>query len=155
MTRLLLISSLALALLGCRDATPTSSGALPENVKEERPIILKEGQAVTLIPEGDRSLMVGATVINGRLSISEVDPDGRSLSVTWKDSESWQTSVIDSAKDKTITLIDKDGDGVPDLKAIMTEGSLQRYTLGDPEWNKIESQTKREQVGAPNPLPAE
>lgn len=144
--------SLALALLGCRDAPSTSSGALPENVKENRPIILKEGQAVTLIPEGDRSLMVGATVIDGKLSISEVDPDGRSISVTWKDSESWKTSVIDSAKGKTTTLIDKDGDGLPDLKAIMAEGFLQRYTLDDPEWNKIESQSKREQADGGNQI---
>jgi len=121
--------SLALALFGCKGSESVRSSALPENVKEDRPIILKEGQAVVLIPEGDKSVMVGASIVDGKLSISEIEPDGKSFSVTWNDSESWESAVMNSSEGKTTTLIDKDGDGLPDLKAIMTKGSLSRFSL--------------------------
>jgi hypothetical protein len=146
---------LGLLLVGCRDTKSSRSTALPDNVMEDRPIILKEGQGVVLVPEGNKSLLVGVSVVDGKLSVSEIDPEGRSFSVTWDDPEIWETSTMNSAEDKTTTLVDKDGDGMPDLRAVMTKGSLSRFTLEPPKWVEIESKTKSEQDSAPNPLPAE
>ncbi|MBT7960191.1 MAG: hypothetical protein HN759_12755, partial [Akkermansiaceae bacterium] len=61
---------------------------------EDRPIILKEGQGVVLVPEGNKSLLVGVSVVDGKLSVSEIDPEGRSFSVTWDDPEIWETSTM-------------------------------------------------------------
>ena len=141
----------AFALAGCRDSKPYRSSALPDNVMEDRPIVLKEGQAVILIPEGNKSVMIGASVVDGKLSISEIDSKGRSFSVSWNDQESWETSVIDSAEDQMTTVIDKNGDGLPDLRVEKKKGSLSRFTLGEPKWIKLESRTKSEQGGPPNP----
>ena len=108
---------------------------------EERPIVIKEGQAVILVPESNKSLMIGASVVDGKLSISEIEPKGRSFSVTWNDPESWETSMTDSEDDQTTTVIDKNGDGVPDIRAVLKKESLSRFVLQDPKWIELESRT--------------
>ena len=102
-----------------------------------------------LAPENNKSLIIGASVVDGRLSISEIDPKGRSFSISWIDEESWETSVIDSQDDQTTTTIDKNGDGLPDLRVVMADGALLRSTLDDPRWIELKSKNKSEQGVAP------
>jgi hypothetical protein len=80
--------------------------------------------------------MIGASVVDGKLVIAEIDPKGRSLSVAWKNKDSWTTTVMDSAENQT-TVIDKDGDGIPDIRAVMKEGSLLRFRLEDAKWIEL------------------
>lgn len=141
----------ALALAGCRDSKTYRPSALPDNVMEDRPIVLKEGQAVILIPEGNKAVMIGASVVDGKLTISEIDSKGRSFSVSWNDQESWLTAVLDSAEDQMTAVIDKNGDGLPDLRVVKKKESLSRFTLEEPKWIEVESRTKTEQTGPPNP----
>lgn len=121
-------------LLGCDGEDLTRSSALPDNVTEDRPIVIREGQAIVLVPDGDRSIMIGASVVDGKLTISEIDPAGKSLSVTWNDKDTWETSVIDSREDQTTITIDKSGDGLPNLRTVKTADSLLRYRLEEPQW---------------------
>ena len=133
---------LALSFAGCREPKPPQSSTLPENVLEDRPIIIKEGQAVILAPESNTSLMIGAAVVDGKLSVSEIAPKGRSFSVTWNDPESWETSTIDVEEDKTTIVIDKNGDGLPDLRAVTKKGSSSRFSLESPRWIEHKSEQK-------------
>jgi hypothetical protein len=121
-------------LAGCEKSEPARPPSLPENVMEDRPIIIKEGQALILVPDGKESLMLAVTVSDGDLLISEVDPDGKSLSVTWHDEESWTTSVMDTKEGQTTTVIDKNGDGIPDIRAVLGNGSLSRFRLEEAKW---------------------
>ncbi|MFT4176188.1 MAG: hypothetical protein QM627_05990 [Luteolibacter sp.] len=137
MTQNILLTLITFALTGCDHST--RSPALPDNVQEGRPIVIKEGQAVILVPEGNKSVMIGASVVNGKLSISEVDPKGRSFSITWNSADSWETSVMNSTEEGTTVTIDKDGDGLPDLRTILKEGSASRYQLKEPNWIELQS----------------
>lgn len=139
MIRSILPKFIVLALMGCDNSSRPRSPALPDNVLEDRPIVLKEGQAIILVPEGDTSVMIGASVADGKLSISEIEPKGRSFSITWNDADSWETMIIDSTAEQTITTIDKDGDGLPDLRAILKEGSALRFQLEKPKWIELQS----------------
>ena len=136
--RAFILPALVCMIVGCKKPDQNRDPALPENVLEDRPIILKEGQAVILVPEHNRALMIGAAVTDGKLTVSEIDPHGRDFSVTWTNQESWQTTTSIATDDQTTTLIDKDGDGVPDLRAEMTKGSLKRFTLDSPRWTELE-----------------
>ncbi|MCF6311571.1 MAG: hypothetical protein L3J39_03885 [Verrucomicrobiales bacterium] len=127
---------IAITLTGCDGKVSTNSSALPENVKEDRPIVLKEGQAVVLMPENNKSLMIGAAVLNGKLMIGEIDPNGRNFSVTWNDQESWETSTNISDDLNEITLFDKDGDGLPDFKVVSKDGKMERLELFDVQWKE-------------------
>jgi len=126
------------ALFGCNGADKARPSALPDNVMEDRPIVIKEGQAIVIVPDGNRSLMIGASVIDGKLSISEIDPKGRSLSVTWSDEDTWETTVTDSSEDQTTVIIDKNGDGFPNVRAVMSDGVTTRYTPSDPQWTELQ-----------------
>lgn len=128
---------LVFALVGCDGSKSSKTSTLPENVKDDRPIVIKEGQAIVLTPEGKASILIGASVVDGKLSISEIDAKGKSFSVTWDDENSWTTSTVDSAGDQTTTIIDKNGDGIPDIRAIMKDGSLSRSQLEDPKWSEL------------------
>jgi len=106
MTRLfLLIATLALA--ACGKKNPTQLEISSDELATDQRIILKEGHSVILIPENDRDLMIGASLVDGKLSIFEIDEMGKSLSVTWNDEESWTTSVMDFSEDQIISVIDK------------------------------------------------
>ena len=137
MNRFIALSLITFVLASCEDKVLPSSAHLPDNVKEDSPTILKEGEAIVLIPEGDKALMIGATVINGKLAISEIDPEGRSLDITWHDKDSWRAATTIKAEDEIVYLIDNDGDGMPDLKAVMKDGELVRYKLKSVQWEKI------------------
>jgi hypothetical protein len=139
MIRNILSALLALALTGCDNSLRSRPPALPDNVCEDRPIILKEGQAIVIVPEDNKSVMIGAAVIDGKLSISEIDPKGKSFSITWNDANSWESSVIDSTEEQTITTIDKDADGLPDLRAILKDGTATRFQLEEPKWIELQS----------------
>lgn len=122
---------------GCEKSDHLQSHLLPENVKNDKPIIIKEGQAIVLVPEGKEALMLAVTVHKNDLLISEIDPDGKSLSVTWHDEESWTTSIMDSTEGRTITVVDKDGDGIPDIRAVMENKSLSRYRIEETKWIEL------------------
>jgi hypothetical protein len=139
MIRNILSALLALVLTGCDNSSRSRSPVLPNNVLEDRPIILKEGQAIVIVPEDNKSVMIGAAVIDGKLSISEIDPKGKSFSITWKDADLWETSVIDSTEEQTTTTIDMDGDGLPDLRAILKDGTATRFQLAEPKWIELQS----------------
>lgn len=104
-----------LILIGCKGNDARSS-FLPDNVKEDRPIIIKEGQAIVFRPESNQSLLICAGVVDGKLSVMELNQKGKSLSVTWSDSDSWETTIKNSTNGKTTVVIDRDGDGLPDLR---------------------------------------
>ena len=110
---------------------------MPDNVVSDKPIVLKEGQAVILMKDGDRDLMVAASVVDGRLSVAEVDPHGRNFGVTWKDSETWETSTIISEGDNSTTILDKNGDGYADFRAERTPSGLRRFELQDEAWIEL------------------
>jgi hypothetical protein len=131
-------------LAGCDHPPSSKSAALPENVKHDRPIVLKEGQAVVIAPEGNKSLLIGASVVNGKLSIAEIDPEGRSFGVAWTNADEWETSTtVKNAMTSTIT-IDKTMDGVADLQAVMDQNGIHRFTSGEQQWNKLPSDGKEE-----------
>jgi len=106
----------SLTLVGCR-RNDSRSSVLPDNVKEDRPIIIKEGQAIVFRPESNQSLLICAGVVDGKLSVMELNQKGKSLSVTWSDSDTWETTIKNSTNGKTTVVIDKDGDGLPDVRA--------------------------------------
>ena len=81
--------------------------------------------------------MIGVSVIDGNLVFSEIEPKGKSFSVTWINEDSWTTSVMDSAKDRSTTIIDKNGDGIADIRAVKIEESLSRSILEDPKWIEL------------------
>lgn len=130
---------LIFAISACSKKPAPRSAALPDNVVSDQPIVLKEGQSVILIKEGDRELMIGASVVDGKLSIAEIDPKGRNFGVTWKDSEIWETSTIVSEGSTTTSLLDKNGDGYADFKAVSTPSGLRRYELQGEEWVEIKA----------------
>ena len=125
-------------LIGCKDKTSLDrSIALPDNMLDDRPIILKEGQAVVLVPEGKSSIMIGATVIDGNLVISEISTGGKSLSVTWKNENSFFTSVTEATETQTTIISDENGDGIPDLRTLRNGRMLQRFRLENPNSLKL------------------
>jgi hypothetical protein len=130
---------LIFAISACGKKPAPRSAAIPDNVVSDKPIVLKEGQSVILMKEGDRELMIGASVVDGKLSVVEIDPKGRNFGVTWKDSESWETSTIVSDGSTTTSILDKNGDGYADFKAVSTPSGLRRYELQGEEWVEIKA----------------
>jgi hypothetical protein len=142
---------LIFVICACSKKPPSRSAALPDNVVTDKPIVLKEGQAVVLMMEGDRDLMVGASVVDGKLSVAEIDPKGRIFGVTWKDSESWETSTEVSDGSIHTFVWDKNGDGYADLKAEITPNGIRRYELQGEAWIEVKSTKKTsEQDGTSN-----
>lgn len=140
MNRYSCVVFLALALAGCERPKAPRSAAVPDNVSEDKPIILKEGQAVILVPEGKPSVKIGASVLKGKLVIAEIDPKGKSFFTVWSDEDTWETSVTDSTTaGQTTTVLDKDGDGIPDFRAVVKEGSAARFQMGEPEWIEVKA----------------
>jgi hypothetical protein len=139
-----LLTALFLIFLvcACNKKPPSRSAALPDNVVTDKPIVLKEGQAVVLMMEGDRNLMVGASVSDGKLTVVEIDPKGRNFGVTWKNSEAWDTSTIVSDGSTTTYVLDKNGDGYADFKAETTPTGSRRYELQGEEWVEVKSTKK-------------
>lgn len=133
-----LLSILIFALTSCDDQS-----AVADNLDEERTlIIVKEGEAVILVPETDRSMMIAAGVLRGKLSVTEIDPHGRNFGVTWNDAESWETSTIVSDESGgTVILLDKDGDGLPNLKIESPGGGQvgRRFEFENALWKELPS----------------
>jgi hypothetical protein len=129
---------LIFVVCACGKKTPSRSAALPDNVMTDKPIVLKEGQSVALMMEGS-NLIVGASVVDGKLSVAEIAPKGRNFGVTWKDSESWETSTIVSDGTTTTSVLDRNGDGYADFKTESTPSGLRRYELQGEEWVEIKS----------------
>ena len=141
---------LIFVVCACSKKPPSRSAALPDNVVTDKPIVLKEGQAVVLMMEGDRDLMVAASVVDGKLSVAEVDPKGRNFGVTWKDSESWTTSTNASDGSSSTYVLDKNGDGYADYKAEITSTGTRRYELQGEAWIEVKSTKKTSEQAAPS-----
>lgn len=142
MKTLYLALFLIFTVCACSEKPAPRSTSLPDNVVSDKPIVLKEGQAVLLMKEGDQDLMIGASVVDGKLSIAEIDPEGRNFGVTWKDSETWETSTIVSDGSTRTTVLDKNGDGYADYKGETTSSGLRRYELQGEEWVEVISKKK-------------
>ena len=143
---------LMLTVCACSKKPAPRSAALPDNLVSDKPIVLKEGQSVTLMKEGDPDLRIGASVVDGKLSIAEIDPKGRNFGVSWKDSESWETGTIVSDGSTASYVLDKDGDGYADFKAETSPSGTRRYKLQGAEWVEVKStKTENEQAGSGQP----
>lgn len=135
----------------CSKKPQSRSAAFPDNVVADKPIVLKEGQAVVLMMEGDRNLMVGASVSEGKLSVAETDPKSRSFGVTWKDADTWDTSTLITDGSKSTLVLDKNGDGYADFKTDTTPTGTRRYELRGEDWVEVNSKKiQREQDGSVN-----
>ena len=142
---------LIFVVCACSKRPPSRSAALPDNVISDKPIVLKEGQAVILMMEGDRDLMVGASVSNGKLSVAEIDPKSRNFGVAWKDADTWETSTTVKDGSNTTFVLDKNGDGYADFKAEITPTGTRRYELQGEAWIEVKSTKKAsEQDGTSN-----
>ncbi|PAW60543.1 MAG: hypothetical protein B9S37_08590 [Verrucomicrobiia bacterium Tous-C3TDCM] len=141
---------LIVAISSCSKKPTSSSAALPDNVVSDKPIVLKEGQSVMLMREGDPDLMIGASVVDGKLSVAEVDPKGRNFGVTWKDSESWTTSTIVSDGTSSTYILDKNGDGYTDFRAENSPTGTHLYELQGEVWTKVKSTEKTSEQAAPS-----
>lgn len=94
--------------------------------------------------------MIGASVIDGKLTVVEIDPKGRNFGVTWKNSEAWDTSTIVSDGSTTTYVLDKNGDGYADFKAETTPTGSRRYELQGEEWVEVKSTKKVSGKAAPS-----
>ena len=133
---------LIFVICACSKRPPSRSAALPDNVISDKPIVLKEGQAVILMMEGDRDLMVGASVSDGKLSVAEIDPKSRNFGVAWKDADTWETSTTVTDGSNTTFVFDKNGDGYADFKAEITPTGTRRYELHGEAWIEVKSTKK-------------
>jgi hypothetical protein len=130
---------LIFAVCACSKKSGARSAALPDNVVSEKPIVLKEGQSVMLMKEGDRDLMIGASVVDGKLAVTEIYPKGRNFGVTWKNSESWTTSTIVSDGTSSTYVLDRNGDGYADFRAESSPTGTRRYKLQGEAWIEVQS----------------
>lgn len=128
---------LTFAISACNKKPVPKSAALPENTGSEKLIVLKEGQAVTLMKEGDRELMIAASVVQGKLCVAEVDPRGRSFGVSWKDADTWDTTTTVTDGSNTTMVFDKNGDGYADFRAELTPSGIKRYELQGEAWVQL------------------
>ena len=142
---------LTFIVCACSKKPPLRSAALPDNVVTDKPIVLKEGQAVVLMMEGDRNLMVGASISDGKLSVAEIDPKSRNFGVTWKDADTWGTSTSVTDGSNTTFVLDKNGDGYADFKTEITPTGTRRYELQGEDWVEVKSKkSQSEQDGSGN-----
>lgn len=132
-----LTASFLFAATSCTKKPAAGSAALPDNVMSDKPIVLKEGQAVILMKTGDKDLMIGVGVVDGKLSVQEVDPEGRNFGVTWKDSETWETSTMMAEGETHTVVMDKNMDGYADLKAETTPSGTRRFESKGQEWVEL------------------
>jgi hypothetical protein len=141
---------LIIAVCACSKKPLPRSAALPDNVVSDKPIVLKEGQSVLLMKEGDRDLMIGASVVDGKLAVTEIDPKERNFGVTWKDSESWATSTIVSDGTNSTYVLDRNGDGYADYRAETSPAGTRRYELQGDAWIEVQSTKKTSEEAAPS-----
>ena len=130
---------LILVVCACSKKPPSRSAALPDNVVNDKPIVLKEGQAVIFMMEGDRDLMIGASVSDGKLSVAEIDRKSRNFGVTWEDSERWNTATMVADGPNQVTVLDRNGDGYADFKAEVAPTGIRRYELQGEAWIEVKS----------------
>jgi hypothetical protein len=150
MKNLLTALLLIIAVCACSKKPLPRSAALPDNVVSDKPIVLKEGQSVLLMKEGDRDLMIGASVVDGKLAVTEIDPKERNFGVTWKDSESWATSTIVSDGTNSTYVLDRNGDGYADYRAETSPAGTRRYELQGDAWIEVQSTKKTSEEAAPS-----
>ena len=130
---------LIFAVCACGKKQAVRSAALPDNVVSDKPIVLKEGQAVILMKAGDRDLMIGVSIVDGKLCVHEVDLKGHNFGVVWKDSETWETSTTVSDGQNHTIVMDKNMDGFADLKAETTPSGTHRSELKGEAWVELKS----------------
>jgi hypothetical protein len=97
--------------------------------------------------------MIGAAVVDGKLSIAEIDPKGRNFGVTWKDAETWETSTMVSDGLNRTYVLDKNGDGYADFKADSTPSGTRQFELKGKAWVELKSRNNNSgQDGGGNAL---
>jgi len=141
---------LIFAVCACSKKSGPRSAVLPDNVVSDKPIVLKEGQSVMLMKKGDRDLMIGVGVVDGKLAVNEIDPKGRNFGVTWMDSESWATSTIVSDGTNSTYVLDRNGDGYADYRAETSPAGTRRYELQGDAWIEVQSTKKTSEEAAPS-----
>jgi hypothetical protein len=139
MKRFAILLLVPLGLSSCDRLSRAFASATPANATSEKPIFLKSGQAVLFAPESDHSLLVGASVVDSQLCIAQIDPHRSNFGVNWNKSGSWETSAVLIDGETRTYMIDKDGDGLPELKTVKTPSGMKRYRLVNPQWEEIPS----------------
>jgi hypothetical protein len=137
-----LFSIFGLCSCGKKQTTDEAPKSIEKEFKLKR-IVLKKGQPVILMMDGNSDLKIAAAIVDGRLSIAEIDPKGRNFGVTWEDSERWETSTIISDGSTTRFVLDKDGDGYADFKAETGPSGTRRYKLEGDAWIEVKSKKNR------------
>jgi len=125
------------AIFSCNKSSPVRPTSLPDNIINDKPIVMKNGQAIVFMRDGDPHLVVAASVVDGRISVSEIDPKGRSFSITWKDSETWETATIVSDGPSHTYIMDKNMDGIADFKVEQTASGTRRFKSKVQEWEEL------------------
>jgi|GEM_PF-6252578 len=149
MNNIILVFLLSLTVSSCGKKLSPRSAALPDNVVSDKPIVLKEGQAIVLMKEGDPNLKIGAAVVDGKLSIADLNTKGRNFEVTWKDSKHWETATMVSDGENFACAMNRNMDGFADFKSIRTSDGLHRFELKGGEWVELKPGQKRSEQGVP------
>lgn len=123
----------------CDRVSRAFAPANPANATTGKPVFLKNGQAVLFAPESDHSLLVGASMQDGKLCVAQADPKRSNFGVNWSPSGSWETATERIDGETHTYMIDKDGDGLPEIKAVKTPSGTKRYRLVNPQWEEIPS----------------
>jgi hypothetical protein len=142
MKSILLATPLLLAVCSCNSKSIVRPASLPDNVLSDKPIVLKEGQAIVFMKAGDQNLMIAASVLDGQLCVAEVDPKGHNFGITWRDSETWQTSTEISDGQNHKIVMDRDMDGYADFKAEFSPTETHRFELKGQEWMELKPSEK-------------
>ena len=94
--------------------------------------------------------MIGASIVDGKLSITEIDPKGRSFGVVWKNADTWNTSATVTEGDNRTLVLDKNGDGYADFRAELTPAGVHRYELQDEAWVELKPKNSKSEQDAPS-----
>ncbi len=131
----------------CSKKPALGSAALPDNVVSDKPIILKNGQSVILMKEGNQNLMIRASVTDGDLTVAEIDQKDRNFGVTWKNADSWLTSTIVKDGSNITTVWDMNGDGYADFRTYVTPSGIFPYELQGDTWIESKPKNKKSEQG--------
>jgi hypothetical protein len=117
-----ILIALSCCFVACSKSKPRHPKHLPDNVLNDSPILIGEGQIIRFKMKNDLNLLVCAMVIDGELTVCDFDGNsgGKKFEVRWKDTENWRCSTEFPEGDKIVTIVDLNGDGTADF---MTKGT--------------------------------
>lgn len=144
-----------LALTSCEKPVPTRPAELPDNVSSDKPIVMKEGQALVFMKEGNPDLTISVGLVDGRLHIMELDQATPHFEVIWKDTKKWETTTTTKDGETTTLLRDRNMDGIPDLKAVISPTGTKRYDRIGEQWLELKSTRKKDSATESNDGDAE